>query len=56
MLLELTGVRAGYGDAVVLDDVSLAVPENGSLAVLGRNGGLQEGASFHDGLRSGRRI
>src|SRR6185295_6303072 len=38
MLLELTGVRAGYGDAVVLDDVSLAVPENGSLAVLGRNG------------------
>jgi branched-chain amino acid transport system ATP-binding protein len=38
MLLELQGVRAGYGDAVVLDDVSLAVPENGSLAVLGRNG------------------
>jgi branched-chain amino acid transport system ATP-binding protein len=38
MLLELKGVRAGYGDAVVLDDVSLAVPENGSLAVLGRNG------------------
>jgi branched-chain amino acid transport system ATP-binding protein len=38
MLLELQGVRAGYGDAVVLDDVSLAVPENASLAVLGRNG------------------
>jgi branched-chain amino acid transport system ATP-binding protein len=38
MLLELKGVRAGYGDAVVLDDVSLSVPENGSLAVLGRNG------------------
>jgi branched-chain amino acid transport system ATP-binding protein len=38
MLLELKGVRAGYGDAVVLDDVSLAVPEDGSLAVLGRNG------------------
>ena len=37
-LLELKGVRAGYGDAVVLDDISLAVPENGSLAVLGRNG------------------
>jgi branched-chain amino acid transport system ATP-binding protein len=37
-LLELTGVRAGYGDAVVLDDVSLDVPRNGSLAVLGRNG------------------
>jgi branched-chain amino acid transport system ATP-binding protein len=38
MLLELTDVRAGYGDAVVLDGVSLAVPDNGSLAVLGRNG------------------
>jgi len=37
-LLELKGVRAGYGDAVVLDDVSLELPENGSLAVLGRNG------------------
>jgi branched-chain amino acid transport system ATP-binding protein len=38
MLLELKGVRAGYGDAVVLDDISLAVPDKGSLAVLGRNG------------------
>src|SRR5262245_31782690 len=38
MLLELKDVRAGYGDAVVLDGISLAVPENGSLAVLGRNG------------------
>jgi len=37
-LLELKGVRAGYGEAVVLDDVSLEVPRNGSLAVLGRNG------------------
>jgi len=37
-LLALEGVRAGYGDAVVLDAVSLEVPENGSLAVLGRNG------------------
>ncbi|HEX6156578.1 MAG TPA: ABC transporter ATP-binding protein [Burkholderiales bacterium] len=37
-LLELQGVRAGYGEAVVLEDVSLAVPRNGSLAVLGRNG------------------
>jgi branched-chain amino acid transport system ATP-binding protein len=37
-LLELKGVRAGYGDAVVLDDVSLALEENASLAVLGRNG------------------
>jgi len=37
-LLELHDVRAGYGDAVVLDGISLEVPENGSLAVLGRNG------------------
>jgi branched-chain amino acid transport system ATP-binding protein len=37
-LLALANVRAGYGDAVVLDDVSLAVPEGQSLAVLGRNG------------------
>jgi branched-chain amino acid transport system ATP-binding protein len=37
-MLELKGVRAGYGEAVVLEDVSLQVPDNGSLAVLGRNG------------------
>jgi branched-chain amino acid transport system ATP-binding protein len=37
-LLELKAVRAGYGDAVVLDDVSLELPPGGSLAVLGRNG------------------
>ena len=37
-LLALHDVRAGYGDAVVLDGISLEVPEHGSLAVLGRNG------------------
>ena len=37
-LLVLDDVRAGYGDAVVLDGISLSVPERGSLAVLGRNG------------------
>jgi branched-chain amino acid transport system ATP-binding protein len=37
-LLALEDVRAGYGDAVVLDGISLALPEHGSLAVLGRNG------------------
>jgi branched-chain amino acid transport system ATP-binding protein len=37
-LLALKDVRAGYGDAVVLDDLSLEIPERGSLAVLGRNG------------------
>ncbi len=37
-LLAVEGVQAGYGNAVVLDDVSLEVPEGGRLAVLGRNG------------------
>jgi branched-chain amino acid transport system ATP-binding protein len=37
-LLALDNVRAGYGPAIVLDGVSLALPERGSLAVLGRNG------------------
>jgi branched-chain amino acid transport system ATP-binding protein len=37
-LLRLEGVRAGYGEAVVLDEVSFEIPEHGSLAVLGRNG------------------
>jgi branched-chain amino acid transport system ATP-binding protein len=37
-LLALANVRAGYGDAIVLDDISLEVPERESLAVLGRNG------------------
>ena len=37
-LLELRDVRAGYAEAVVLDGISLTVPSNGSLAVLGRNG------------------
>ena len=37
-LLALRSVRAGYGDAVVLDDVSLEIPAGESLAILGRNG------------------
>ena len=37
-LLAIRDLRAGYGDAVVLDNVTLEVPENGSLALLGRNG------------------
>ncbi|HKC42195.1 MAG TPA: ABC transporter ATP-binding protein [Burkholderiales bacterium] len=36
--LSLAGVRAGYGETVVLEDVGFALPERGSLAVLGRNG------------------
>jgi branched-chain amino acid transport system ATP-binding protein len=37
-LLALNDVRAGYGDAVVLDGISFELAEHGSLAVLGRNG------------------
>ena len=37
-LLALDGVFAGYGDSVVLEDVSLSVAEGDSLALLGRNG------------------
>ena len=36
--LQLSGVRAGYGETVVLEDVDLELPERGALAVLGRNG------------------
>jgi branched-chain amino acid transport system ATP-binding protein len=37
-LLAVEGVTAGYGDGVVLEDVSLAMDEGDSLALLGRNG------------------
>src|SRR6266849_3385335 len=37
-LLALDDVRAGYGDAVVLDGIALEIPDGGSLALLGRNG------------------
>ena len=37
-MLELHNVRSGYGDAVVLDEVSFTVGEARSLAILGRNG------------------
>ena len=37
-LLALEGVTAGYGDGVVLDDVSLGLNAGDSLALLGRNG------------------
>ncbi len=36
--LALEGVSAGYAETVVLEDVSLAVPEGATLAILGRNG------------------
>ena len=37
-LIELHNIRAGYGEAIVLDGISLTVGDGGSLAVLGRNG------------------
>jgi branched-chain amino acid transport system ATP-binding protein len=37
-LLAFKNVRAGYGEAIVLDDITFEMPERGSLTVLGRNG------------------
>jgi branched-chain amino acid transport system ATP-binding protein len=37
-LLAITDLRAGYGSAIVIDGISLELAEQGSLAVLGRNG------------------
>ncbi len=37
-LLTISNLRAGYGAAVVLPDLSLSLPEGQSMAVLGRNG------------------
>jgi len=37
-LLSVDRLRAGYGEAVVLDDLSFSLPEATSLALLGRNG------------------
>jgi branched-chain amino acid transport system ATP-binding protein len=36
--LVLDGIVAGYGETVVLEGISLALPPGGTLAVLGRNG------------------
>ncbi|MCC7167240.1 MAG: ABC transporter ATP-binding protein [Rhodospirillales bacterium] len=57
-LLELDRVIAGYGEAVVLDGVSLRLGEGESLALLGRNGvgksTLLMTVMGHTRLRSGR--
>ena len=37
-LLRIEGLRCGYGEAVVLDGVSLELAAGRSLALLGRNG------------------
>jgi branched-chain amino acid transport system ATP-binding protein len=38
LLLEVAGLRAGYGETVVVEDLGLALPAGAALAVLGRNG------------------
>ncbi len=37
-LLAIEGLRAGYGEAVVLPGMTLSLPEGQVLALLGRNG------------------
>jgi branched-chain amino acid transport system ATP-binding protein len=37
-LLQVEGLSAGYGEAVVLQDVSFSLAEGETLALLGRNG------------------
>jgi branched-chain amino acid transport system ATP-binding protein len=37
-MLRLDGIRAGYGQATVLRDVSLVVPDGAAVALLGPNG------------------
>jgi branched-chain amino acid transport system ATP-binding protein len=37
-LLQVDGLSAGYGEAVVLSDISMAIADGQSLALLGRNG------------------
>ena len=56
--LVLQGVEAGYGETVVIEDISLTVPPGGTLAVLGRNGvgktTLLATIMGHTNLRAGR--
>jgi branched-chain amino acid transport system ATP-binding protein len=37
-LLEIDGLTAGYGDAIVIEDIALALDAGDTLALLGRNG------------------
>ncbi len=37
-MLRLSGVYAGYGPTVVLEDIDFSLPERSTLALLGRNG------------------
>jgi branched-chain amino acid transport system ATP-binding protein len=38
LLLEVTDLRAGYGETVIVEDLSLALAPRAALALLGRNG------------------
>jgi branched-chain amino acid transport system ATP-binding protein len=57
-LLTLAEVEAGYGETVIIERISLAVPPGGTLAVLGRNGvgktTLLATIMGHTTLRGGR--
>ena len=37
-ILQLENLRSGYGEAVVIDGISLSLPQGQALAILGRNG------------------
>ena len=37
-MLRLSGVHAGYGATMVLEDIDFTLPERATLALLGRNG------------------
>ncbi|HUK45028.1 MAG TPA: ABC transporter ATP-binding protein [Gaiellaceae bacterium] len=38
MRIDVAGLRAGYGSAVILDGIGFSVAEHGAFAVVGRNG------------------
>ena len=38
MKVAVSGLRAGYGSATIVDGIDFTVPEHGALAVVGRNG------------------
>jgi branched-chain amino acid transport system ATP-binding protein len=60
IVLEVNGLKAGYGETVVLEEVALSLPDRGTLAVLGRNGvgktTLLASIMGHTTLHSGRMI
>src|SRR5690349_20200701 len=57
-ILEVAHVTAGYGRTVILEDVSVSLPQGAALAVLGRNGvgktTLMRTIAGHTTLHEGR--